>query len=138
MPLFTYDPSTDIGNLRMRLQDTNLTIPGAASEDYDKRDVWTCLFSDEEYQAFIDRTDSLDLALAQILRTVAHSKMVLLRYAAITVGDVKNDLGRLASDLIAAAESLEKLSATEPVVVVGGPDESIFDLDERRWRESLT
>lgn len=139
-PTFTYDPLTDVGKVRLKLNDTDLTKPGASATDYTSRGTWTVFFSDEEITAVLGLQDNnINLSVASCLRTVASSKLLLAKYQRFTLNDVEVDLGRVARDLLDQAESLEELEedTSAPFIVIGGPDDSIFALDERRWVESL-
>ena len=137
---FTYDPSTSVGMVRLSLQDTDFTAPGASAPDYSGRATWTVVFSDEEIAAQLTRySGNINLAVASCLRTLATSKVLLAQYQKFILDDVTVDLGQIAIQLLRMAESLEHREdeTAEPFIVVGGPDESVFDLAERRWSESI-
>jgi len=139
-PKFTYDPATDVGKIRLRINDTDLTKPGATSETYANREDWTVFFSDQEISSMLGQaSSSLNLATALCLRAIASSKTLLAKWQKYKLDDVEVDLGRLADAILKQAESLEELEEEQegPFVSIGGPDNSLFDLAERRWIEDL-
>ena len=89
---FSYDLTTDVGQVRLLISDTVHTVDG--DEAY--------LFEDAEIQAIIDRTESLDLAAAQLFEILAGSKAKLS--IVVRRGDVSEDMTQVAAQLRAQAE----------------------------------
>lgn len=91
---FSYDLTTDVGMVRLLISDTKFSDGG--------EDVY--VFSDEEIQAIIDRTPSLNLAAAQLYEILAGSEARL----AIVVrrGDLSDDRSKVAAELRAQAASI--------------------------------
>jgi len=84
-----YDLTTDIGKVRLLLNDT---------DDTDE------VFTDGELQAFLDLEGSIKLAAAQALDTIADNEALASKV--VTSQDVKIDGARLADSLRKRAETL--------------------------------
>ena len=84
-----YDLTTDVGKVRLLLNDTN---------DTDE------VFTDGELQAFLDLEGSIKLAAAQALDTIADNEALASKV--LTSTDVKIDGARLADSLRKRAETL--------------------------------
>src|SRR5690349_17414921 len=89
----TYDPTTDIGKVRMAIQDVDVDSEPPAPTATTPRDQWSCLFVDQEIQIAIDRyadkANATDLAAADLLEDMASSSAILARL--ITLGDYTSD-----------------------------------------------
>lgn len=92
---FTYDPSTPLGLIRLRLRDT---------------DEATALFSDEELSAFYDAEgENWRKAAALALETTASNQALLLKV--IRTLDLQTDGAKLAAELRAQAAQLRAQAA---------------------------
>jgi len=87
---WTYDLSTNIGKVRLRVADTNEDRP---------------VMGDEEYAAFLDMAgDSVTLASAMALETIATNEIMCLK--------VVNLMGAIVTDSASAAKQLRALAQT--------------------------
>ncbi len=107
MSTFTYDVTDDIGKLRLQVGDYDLdTITG------DRKD-WSCIFTDEELQIFLDRQDGdIILAAAEVLIAIAGDRSKLARK--ITISDYSEDMSQVAKDLRAQAKYLIEYNDSRP------------------------
>lgn len=96
---FTFDPTTDIGKVRLLITDTV-----EANE----------MFSDASIQAFLDIEDGdVRLAAADAMDTIASTQALLLK--AVTLGPIKTDGPNLAKALREHANTLRaQVYAMEP------------------------
>ena len=87
-PTYTYDPLSTgplrpVYDLRRKMPDTNVA-PMAAGPSYGRQ---TCLFSDQEYAAFLqDAGNNTLYALAAALYTVAGNRALTATYIQLTGG----------------------------------------------------
>lgn len=91
---FSYDPTTDVGMVRLLISDTEFTSDGEQIN----------VFSDEEIEAILARSASVDLAAAKLFEIMAGSEAKL----AIVVrrGDLSDDRSKVAAELRAQAASI--------------------------------
>lgn len=88
---WTYDPSTDIGKVRLRVSDTDTT----------RR-----VMDDEDYQAFLDMAGgSVVLAAAMALETIAVNEVLCLKVVNL-MGAIVTDAASAAKQLLAQAKTL--------------------------------
>lgn len=109
MNTFTYDVSTDIGKVRLHIQDWDISqITGS-------RSTWSCIFADEEIQAFLnDFNGSVYMAACQALHSIANSKALLSIRKRI--GDYDEDLTNISIQLRQQAKELQDLAKAEAEV----------------------
>jgi len=94
---WTYDPSTDIGRVRLLVADT----------DTSRR-----IMDDEEYQAFLDMSGgSVVLAAAKALETIAVNEVLCLKVVNL-MGAIVTDAASAAKQLLAQAKTLRNEYAT--------------------------
>lgn len=94
---WTYDPSTDIGRVRLLVADTDTT----------RR-----IMDDEEYQAFLDMSGgSVVLAAAKALETIAVNEVLCLKVVNL-MGAIVTDAASAAKQLLAQAKTLRNEYAT--------------------------
>lgn len=89
----SYDLDTDIGKVRLLLNDTDPTDE---------------ILKDEEYQAFLDMEGSVKLAAAQVLDTIADNEALASK--TLTSSDVSIDGAKLADSLRKRAATLREQS----------------------------
>jgi hypothetical protein len=88
---WTYDPSTDIGRVRLRVSDTDAT----------RR-----IMDDEEYTAFLAMASgSVTLAAAMALETIAVNEVLCLKVVNL-MGAIVTDAASAAKQLLAQAKTL--------------------------------
>jgi len=88
---WTYDPSTDIGRVRLRVSDTDTT----------RR-----IMDDEEYTAFLAMASgSVTLAAAMALETIAVNEVLCLKVVNL-MGAIVTDAASAAKQLLAQAKTL--------------------------------
>lgn len=88
---WTYDPSTDIGRVRLRVSDTDAT----------RR-----IMDDEEYTAFFAMASgSVTLAAAMALETIAVNEVLCLKVVNL-MGAIVTDAASAAKQLLAQAKTL--------------------------------
>jgi hypothetical protein len=88
---WTYDPSTPLGMVRLRVSDTNP----------DRR-----IMDDEEYSAFLSMAgDSVPLAAAMALETIAVNEVLCLKVVNL-MGAVVTDAASAAKQLLSMAKQL--------------------------------
>jgi len=93
---WSYDPSTDIGKVRLLVSDT----------DPSRR-----VMDDEDYQAFLDMAGgSVTLAAAKALETIAVNEVLCLRVVNL-MGAIVTDAASAAKQLLAQAKTLRAESA---------------------------
>jgi len=114
---FSYDVSTDVGMVRLLISDTQ-------EKNADLNKIY--LFEDAEIQAVIDRTDSLDLAAAQLFDIIAGSEAKLA--TVVRRGDISDDRSKVAAELRAQAAAIrERESAdVEPLSATINPSYERF------------
>lgn len=88
---FTYDTTTDLGRVRMRITD---------------RDENNAVFTDAEIEAFLDMEGSVNLASAAALETIAANEALVLKR--IEVLDLKTDGPAVAKALMDLAARLRE------------------------------
>ena len=94
---WTYDPTTDVGKVRLRVSDTQMTRP---------------VMDDEDYEAFLSMAnDSVPLAAAMALETIAINEILCLKVVNL-MGAVVTDAASAAKQLNALAKSLREEHAT--------------------------
>lgn len=87
---WTYDPSTDIGKVRLRISDTQVDRP---------------LMSDEDISAFLEMAGgSVPLAAAMACETIAMNELLCLK--------VVNLMGAVVTDAASAAKQYRAMAAT--------------------------
>jgi len=88
---WSYDPSTDIGKIRLRVSDT----------DTNRR-----IMDDEDYQAFLDMAGgSVTLAAAMALESIAVNEVLCLKVVNL-MGAIVTDAASAAKQLLAQAKTL--------------------------------
>lgn len=119
---FTYNISTNVGKVRLNIQDIDLTtITGI-------RSGWTVLFTDEEIEVFLARASSnLNLASYYALLSVASSKALVAKMQKI--GDYTEDLKGTAAAIRSQADAFKKIVDGEPVMEIASMDLT-FEEDE--------
>jgi len=115
---WTYDPSTAVGMVRLRVSDTNP----------DRR-----IMDDEEYSAFLVMAqDSVPLAAAMALETIAVNEVLCLKVVNL-MGAVITDAASAAKQLLAMAKSLRAEAASGIDAGVGFASIEMVDgVDMRR------
>ena len=114
----TYDITNDIGKLRLNIADVDITT---AIGD---RDDWTCLFTDEELQIFLDRASSdLNMSAYYALMSVAANRALLARKRKL--GDFEEDMSKVADEVRKQALAYRDQSEREPAV--GWAEQSVTD-----------
>lgn len=87
---WTYDVSTDVGKVRLRVSDTQATRP---------------VMDDEDYEAFLSMaSNSIPLAAAMALETIAVNEILCLK--------IVNLMGAVVTDAASAAKQLNALAKT--------------------------
>ena len=87
---WTYDPTTDVGKVRLRISDTQMTRP---------------IFDDEDIEAFLSMaSDSVALAAAMACETIALNELLCLK--------VVNLMGAVVTDAASAAKQYRALAET--------------------------
>lgn len=136
---FSYLPGSEIGTVRLLIHDYDIT---AVSANYGERSSWSCVFSDEEIQVFLDQCDDNEfLAAALALRSMAANRALIAQYQKVTIGADSFDYGTMVKEITSQAESLERRAKQkdyEPATVVGGPINSLFDDAEQRAIDAYT
>lgn len=85
---WTYDSTTDVGKVRLRISDTQMTRP---------------VFDDEDIEAFLSMaSDSVPLAAAMACETIALNELLCLK--------VVNLMGAVVTDAASAAKQLNSLA----------------------------
>jgi hypothetical protein len=102
---YTYDLATDIGKLRLNIDDRDLRQV-TADVPLGQR---TAIFSDEELQAFLDAEGTVSRASAKALITIANNRQLLVQSRRIGNTDV--DYGAVRRDLLAQAKALLDLDS---------------------------
>lgn len=116
---FTFDPSTDLGKVRMLCTDTDPANP---------------LFDDGTIQAFLDVENGVvKLAAAQALDTIANSQALLLKKTVI--GDLQTDGPALAAALRAGAKNLRDSLANEVDFDWAEQATTVFGAREILWND---
>lgn len=88
---WTYDPSTNIGMVRLRVSDTRADRP---------------IMDDEDYAAFLSMAgDSVSLAAAMALETIATNEVLCLKVVNL-MGAIVTDAASAAKQLLAQAKTL--------------------------------
>jgi len=94
---WNYDPSTDVGKVRLRVSDTDTT----------RR-----IMDDEEYTAFLEMAGgSVPLAAAMALETIAVNEIMCLKVVNL-MGAVVTDAASAAKQLISMAKGLRAEAAS--------------------------
>ena len=92
--IFTYNPSTNIGKVRMQIGDRN-------QDEY--------IFSDAEIQSFLDMNeDSILYAVADALETIATNDAMLKKR--IRLNDLSDDRAAIAAELRLLARQKRELA----------------------------
>lgn len=94
------DPSTPVGFFRTEIGDDTPTVtpaPGATEAEYE-------FFSDAAIQAYIDSSDTLDMAMSKALRTMG--RKLILQAQDIQVDDIRIKTVERAKLFIEHADSL--------------------------------
>jgi hypothetical protein len=106
---FTYDTTTLIGQVRLKIGDIDIstadpTIP---------RDQWSCLFSDQEIQVFLNDTGSdIDFAAIEALRYLTARPQMQVR--AINTMNLNMEIGDLVGTLNTLADNILRSRAMVP------------------------
>jgi hypothetical protein len=105
----TYDPDTDIGDVRASIQDIAIGGAGDVAPDITvPRSQWTAIFTDQEIQKKIDRhldaVNKNDLAAADLLEDIASSQAQLAKL--LTLGSYTSDTRTTAATLRSQAAVL--------------------------------
>lgn len=128
-PVFTYDPTTNRGRVRLLIQDTDTSGPPEKQ-----------LFTDVEIDAFLGLEDGVFTAAALALETMASQQAMVLKV--ISLLDLTTNGAAVSSALLERAKRLRELAdvATED-------EQGVFDWaemitttwagDERVWNEAL-
>jgi len=120
---WTYDPSTDIGKVRLNCSDTDITRK---------------VMDDEDYQAFLDMSGgSVALASAKALEAIAVNEILCLKVVNL-MGAIVTDAASAAKQLLAQAKTLRaeyaQLGDGGPgflsIELVNGPDMR----EEKFWK----
>jgi hypothetical protein len=130
---FTYNIATDVGKVRLYIDDRDMTNATTATP-LERRSV---IFTDEEVQTFIDvQGGDLNLAAAMALRTIANNRSLLVQRRQIGKTDV--DYGTLRTDLLKSAQTFDDMAN------IGGPADGVaeivyddFSLRRIVWNEQL-
>lgn len=86
---WSYDPTTDVGKVRLRISDTQMTRP---------------IFDDEDIEAFLEMaSDSIPLAAAMACETIALNELLCLK--------VVNLMGAVVTDAASAAKQYKSLAS---------------------------
>jgi len=94
---WTYDPSTDIGKVRLRVSDTDTT----------RR-----VMDNEDYEAFLSMAgNSIPLAAAMALETIAANEILCLKVINL-MGAIVTDAASAAKQLLAMAKTLRAEAAS--------------------------
>lgn len=94
---WTYDVSTDIGKVRLRVSDTDTT----------RR-----IMDDEDYQAFLDMAGgSIPLAAAMACETIAMNELLCLKVVNL-MGAIVTDAASAAKQMLAQAKTMRNEHAT--------------------------
>lgn len=129
--LSTYDPTTQVGQVRRAIQDVDVdTTP---PDSFTPRDQWSCLFVDQEITLYVamhaDKVNATDLAAADLLDDVASSNALVARL--IRLGDYESDTRTTAKILTDRAVALrnrwsiaQAAGATEPAEFI---EEEVWD-----------
>lgn len=87
---WTYDPTTDVGKVRLRISDTEMT---------------RAVLDNEDIEAYLDMAgNSIPLAAAMALETIAVNEILCLK--------VVNLMGAVVTDAASAAKQLKALAQT--------------------------
>lgn len=106
MSTFTYDVSNDIGMVRLLIEDWDVSAHTGA------RDTWSCIFTDEEIQAFLNRFNgSVYMAASQALHSICNSKAMLSIRRKI--GDYDEDLTNISIQLRQQAKEFRDMAEAE-------------------------
>ena len=96
---FTYDPTTDVGYIRLLIGDTEESDPSVQ------------IFQDEELSAFLAREgDAVLRAAASALESMARQEVMILKV--IRRGDLSTDGAKVAAELRASAKGLREQDAS--------------------------
>lgn len=103
-PVYTYDLATDIGKVRLNVDDRDFSRIDPSLPGERRSAIWT----DAELQAFLDASTDVHSATAAALRMLANSRALLVQSRRI--GETQVDYGSVRSDLMKAADAYERLS----------------------------
>ena len=118
---FTYDLSTNVGKVRLKIRDTDSTKK---------------LFSDAELQFFVDDNDvDLDLAAADALEALVANAALLHKLEEL--GEYKIDSKGMAAALMKAAERYRARSEEAPAIDSAERNLSDFTAGQIIWNDLL-
>jgi hypothetical protein len=107
-PSYTYNPSTQIGRLRLIVQDHDLSSVNS-NLPLEQR---SAAFSDEELQFFLDEHIDLWPAAAAVMRTWATSKQLIV--VARRIGKADVDYGSIRADMLKMADAFDAMANESP------------------------
>lgn len=106
---YTYDVGTDLGYIRLTIDDKDFTQI-SLSLPYERR---SAVFTDEELQAFLnDSGGDIHYAIARALRTIAVNRSLLIQSR--RVGRTEVNFGSIRTDLMKAADEQIAMSNAIP------------------------
>ena len=106
---YTYNLATDVGKLRLLIQDHDMTSVSTAIPPEQR----SAAFTDEELQFVLDdRGGQLHRAAAMALRIWAQSKQLII--IARRIGKKELDYGQIRADLLRSAEAFDEAAAMAP------------------------
>ena len=134
--VYTYNLATDIGKLRLKISDSDLS---SIDEDTPKADR-SALFTDTEITAFLDM-ESSDLNNAAAVALVAIATSAALIAQRVRVEGLDRDTKGVAESLLALAKTynprLGLISDIEPADAIVGMDLTDFAYRQRVVDEAL-
>jgi len=107
-PSYTYDLTTDVGKVRLLIQDQDMSSVDAATP-LEQR---SAAFADDELQYFVDDAGNVVQAAAQALRAWANSKQLIV--IARRTGKTEVDYGSIRADLLKSANELDDYAEKAP------------------------
>jgi hypothetical protein len=122
---YTYDPTTDVGYIRLNIDDRDLSAV-SSSLPLERR---SAIFTDEELRMFLDNSgNDKNYATARALMAIANNRALLIQTRRI--GRTEVNFGSVRADLMKAADSFIALSDSIPAEAYA--EQAIDDFTLRR------
>lgn len=123
---FTYDPTSDVGKVRLLITDTQVSNPALQ------------MFSDYEIQAYLDLETTVFEAAALALDTIATNEALVQKV--IKTLDLETDGSKTAAVLMARAKALRERASDNADVVIADMVTSEFSRREvikKDWEKNF-
>lgn len=128
---YTYDLATAIGQLRLLVQDNDISSTAPTT----KREQRSAAFTDEELAYMLTIRPDVGYAAALVLRVWANNKQLIVQTR--TNSKARLDYGTIRTDLLKAADAYEAMAVATPADATAEMGWSYFN--ERRiiWNQWL-